>query len=534
MKGMYMFALLAGAAAATLAACSQDGTVVATSAQGGADGGAASPEASSPMDGGGRADGGVEAAADTGPDGPVHPGVSTLQALVISTGSLRPVFDPTVLDYDVTSINSLYPLQVTATTTDPAAQLSVHGAAAQSGVPSTLTLKANEDLDVTVVPTGGGAPSTYRIHYVPKDMPTWSVTSSAGAGTEPLLLSTISTSQQTGNYLLMVDRAGNPLYYRTFPQQAVEDFQQVTLPNGEVQYTATVGTLNPAGWTLGVDHVMDQHFEDVADYQLQAYAQHGTLSAEGHDFLMLDTGHYVAMSYVQRTVDLSQVNPAWSTQAQVMNAVVQEVQGGNVLVEWDSANVPSLYTDSVDGNAYANASTPTALSDYLHLNSMDIDQADGNFVFSFRHTNSIVKVDRKTAKILWTLGGKEDMFGLTSDQVFSHQHHVRTHPDGSITVFDNGNNLHQTRVLRFVLDETNHTVTSFAVLYTRPTAQPATFFMGSATPLSNGRTMVGWGGWLTAALAPAATELSGGNVVWSLQFTQPTFFSYRALPIAAP
>src|ERR1039458_9680485 len=53
---------------------------------------------------------------------------------------------------------------------------------------------------------------------------------------------------------------------------------------------------------------------------------------------------------------------------------------------------------------------------HLHLNSIDIDPSDGNFILSFRHTSSIVKVDRHTAAILWTLGGTEDQYGLTSDE----------------------------------------------------------------------------------------------------------------------
>jgi hypothetical protein len=512
-------------------ACSQEGTVV---PQATPEGGGGNDGGSPGLEAGATSDAHADARADAVADGPSQPGPSSLQSLVVSTGSLRPVFAPTVTDYDITSINGLYPLQVTATTTDPAAQVVIHGAPAKSGVPSTVTLKPSEDLDVTVEPTGNGAPQTYRVHYVPKDMPTWATTSNEGAGTEPLLLSLLSTSVQTGNYIVMLDRLGSPLYYRTFPQQEVEDFQQITLPSGEVRYTCTVGAVNPGGWTLGVDHVMDQKFNDVADYQLPAYAAHGVLPAEAHDFLLLDTDHYIAMSYVQRTVDLSSVNPAWSTQAVLMYPVVQEVKSGNVLVEWDSANFPSLYTDSVDGNLYATPATATQLSDYLHLNSMDV-AADGNLILSLRHSNSILKVDRTTGKILWTLGGKEDMFALTSTQIFSHQHHVRVHPDGSITVFDNGNNLHQTRVLRFVLDEVNHVVTSFQVLYTRPATDPQTTFMGSATPLTGGRYMFGWGGWFTSAVAPAATEIDGsGNVVWMFKFMQPTFFSYRALPIAAP
>jgi hypothetical protein len=221
------------------------------------------------------------------------------------------------------------------------------------------------------------------------------------------------------------------------------------------------------------------------------------------------------------------LNPAWSSQAKVVHAVVQEVVAGKPVFEWDSANVPSLYTDSLLNNKFQAG----VLQDYLHMDSMCIDPADGNFIFSFRHTDSIVKVDRKTTQILWTLGGKEDQFGLTGDQVFSYQHYVRAEPDGSLWVFDNGNLLHQTRIVSFVLDEVNKRVVRFTDVYDKPAAQPPTAFMGSYTQLDATRYFFGWGGWINGDLAPTATEVSGGSVVWTLMFADPSVFSYRAMPI---
>ena len=457
--------------------------------------------------------------------GDAGPSPATLTALRVSSGILRPPFDPSVMDYDVTSLNSLYPVSVTATTATSSAKLTIQGAAAKSGVASVLTLKPREDIE-TVVEMPGMASSTYTIHYVPSDFPAYTVTASAGAGTEDVLLT------PDGEYVLIMDRSGAPLYYRTFLPNDVEDLQQTTLPDGGKMYSVAVGVTDPDGWTLGTDHVMDDHFQDVADYQLLPHAQHGTLPAEGHEFLLLGEQHYVTMSYVQRTLDLSALNPSWGKQAQVMSNVFQEIDGSQVLFEWDSANVPSLYADST----FASSIGPTMLTDYLHLNSITIDPSDGNFIVSFRHTSSIVKIDRHTAAILWTLGGMEDQFGLTGPQIFSFQHHARVQADGSITVFDDGNNEtpEQTRVLSFVLDEVNHKVTSFQVLYTRPASQPPSGLMGSATPLSGGRLFIGWGGWYTTDLAPAATEIVGGSPVWSMEFTTPGVFSYRALPVALP
>jgi hypothetical protein len=459
----------------------------------------------------------VDAGDDTADAAPV----ATVDSLTVSTGILRPAFDPNVTDYDVTSLNSVYPVSVTATTSTPSATMTIHGAAAQSGVASTFTLTPKEDFSV-VVTAPGVTSTTYTVHYVPSDFPPYNVTTSPSQGTEDFLVS------PGGEYILILDRSGAPLYYRTFLPDDLENFQQTTYADGTVVYSVTVGVFNAQGWTLGVDHVMDDHFNDVADYQLPAYAQHGVLPAEGHETLMLGDQHYVAISYVQRTIDLSALNPAWSSTAQVMSCVMQEVDHGSVLVEWDSANVPSLYSDST----YENTFTSTDISDYLHLNSITIDPSDQNFIVSFRHTSSIVKIDRHTAQILWTMGGKEDQFGLTPEQVFTFQHDVRIQPDGSLTVFDNGyTSPRQTRILSMVLDQVNHAVTSFDVLYTKPSNEPQTGLMGSATPLSNGRLFVGWGGWYTSDLEPAATEIVGGMPVWSIEFQTVGVWSYRALPI---
>ena len=154
---------------------------------------------------------------------------------------------------------------------------------------------------------------------------------------------------------------------------------------------------------------------------------------------------------------------------------MQEIDHDRAVFEWDSESVPSLYVDSTSGDTFG----PTGLNDYLHMNSMDIDPADGNFVFSFRYADAVVKIDRKTGQILWTLGGKEDQFGLTAAQKFSWQHFARVQADGSLMIFDNGNNAHQTRIVRFVLDEANKRVTSFTDVYDKPATQPQTTYMGS-------------------------------------------------------
>jgi hypothetical protein len=466
---------------------------------------------------GGAPDASTEAAS---PDGASTDalGPPTLTVLTVSTGSLVPAFDAGVTDYAMTSLNSVYPIQVTATASDPQASLVIHNAPAQSGVAASFKLAAGEDFTVSLA-----SGPVYTVHYLPPDWPAYTITTGPDggpeAGTEDVLMTTLS-------YQLIVDHSGAPLYYRTFAPSIVFDFQPFTLPDGGLAYATGVGASAADTWLDGVQHVMDSQFRDVADLQLPARGNHGILPAEAHDFILLDTDHYVAESYVEQTVDLSGMNPAWSAQSLVANVVVEEVVSGAVVFEWDSANYPSFYADSTYDNAFQTG----VVSDYLHFNSMCIDPADGNFIFSFRNTSSIVKVDRTTGAILWTLGGKEDEFGLTGQQVFAYQHYVRAEADGSLWVFDN-DSAPPARILSFVLDEANKKVVSFTDVYDQPPSQPWAELMGSYAKLGAGRYLFGWGEWITGEVAPATTEVSNGTVVWGLTFTSGETFTYRALPI---
>jgi hypothetical protein len=167
------------------------------------------------------------------------------------------------------------------------------------------------------------------------------------------------------------------------------------------------------------------------------------------------------------------------------------------------------------------------------MNSLQVDPEDQNLIISLRHTNSILKLDRSAGATLWTLGGTSDDFGLTAEQRFSHQHHARKLADGTLLIFDNGNNAHATRTLAFHLDESAHSVTSFDVVFERPEGQADSAFMGSLFRLAPTRYLIGWGGRTdVSAAGPAVTEIVAGVPVWTFTFTSPTVFSYRAQPLA--
>ncbi len=178
---------------------------------------------------------------------------------------------------------------------------------------------------------------------------------------------------------------------------------------------------------------------------------------DSHDYLYLSDNHYLLAGFEMKTVyDF----PSHEKEAFcVWNCKIQEVLNGEILWEFESIKNPNLYH-------YCNENTMKIMShesylDYMHFNSMQIDPIDGNLLCSFRNIDSIIKLDRKTGKIIWVLGGIGDEFGLTEDQKFSNQHSISFLSNHSILIYDNGCKNKKTRVIVIQLEEQNKTIKEY-------------------------------------------------------------------------
>jgi hypothetical protein len=146
-------------------------------------------------------------------------------------------------------------------------------------------------------------------------------------------------------------------------------------------------------------------------------------------------------------------------------------------------------------------------------------------LISSRHQDEITKIDRQTGNIIWRLGGKNNQFQFTNDNIrFSHQHDIRRLTNGNITLFDDGN-LHSSvapsRALEYKLDEINKTATLVWSLENNPAEYSGA--MGNVQRLANGNTLIGWG-----AGSPATTEVTpSGDKLYELSLL-PDIYSYRA------
>jgi hypothetical protein len=204
--------------------------------------------------------------------------------------------------------------------------------------------------------------------------------------------------------------------------------------------------------------------------------------------------------------------------SQVRESIIQEVDiaTGRLLFEWRSLqHIPVSASREPMGEPY----------DYLHVNSIQ-QLPDGNLLISARHTWAVYKLERRTGKVIWTLGGKQSQFHMGPGTEFSWQHDARQVSDRVLTLFDNGTNgpiktERQSRGVALAVDESRRKVTlGQSYVSSHKLVAGA---MGSVQTLPSGRVMVGWG------VASYTSKFDVDGALLS-EFALPAgMYSYRGL-----
>lgn len=305
---------------------------------------------------------------------------------------------------------------------------------------------------------------------------------------------------------LVFDNTGEPVWIPTHPMINLDRIDWYGRPALVYFDNTDASSL----WN-GVWPVLDNHYREIARVQ----AGNG-YEADLHEFLPTSRGTVILVIYNWVTRDLRPYGHP-SEFARVIDSVIQEVdpRTGLVLFEWHSLDPGHLpLTDSYESLSSGDV-------DYSHINSVDVD-TDDNLVASFRNTNSVVKVDRDTGEVIWILGGKRSDFDFDpGDPGISRQHDARVFPNGTITIYDNGND-HATprsRVVRYDLDVGAGTADTVDEWLTSPPV--FTSFMGGSQALSNGNMLASW------SVPGRATEFApNGSVAFDASLPA-THFSYR-------
>jgi hypothetical protein len=283
---------------------------------------------------------------------------------------------------------------------------------------------------------------------------------------------------------LIVDDAGEPVWFLPVSGKNALNFRVQRYRGRHVLTWYEGEVLGPYG---GDYVVFDPTYHEVA----RVKARH-RYSGDLHEFLLTTRNTALICIYSELKADLTSVGG--SKDARLVEGIVQELAlpSGKVLFEWHSFDhVP--VTES-----YRTEVTTAGNVDYFHLNSIAVD-LDGDLLISSRHTSTVYKVDRRNGKIKWRLGGKRSDFTLGPGATFEYQHDVRRHPDGTLTVFDNGAWLPgaagsvepASRALRLSLD-TKAMKADLLASFEAPD-KPLAWAMGNMQQLPDGGYFVGWG-----------------------------------------
>jgi hypothetical protein len=375
---------------------------------------------------------------------------------------------------------------------------SARATAASSPVGQTWSFRSRPDLRPPVItvtkPTGDTAPGL--VFVAPKNGPEEAHPSQDGC--------------------VILDNEGQPVWLHLLADESL-DIMSFKLQEykGESVLTWWVG--RHTGFGQGECVICDHSYREIK----RVRAGNG-YQADHHEFLITPQNTALITIYHGVKRDLTSVGgPADAT---VLDGIVQEVdiETGEVLFEWHSLDHVELREHE------------SGFYDHLHLNSIDLFDED-HLIVSSRSTSTIFKISRKTGKIVWRLGGDKSDFEMGPGVQFFYQHDARRHPDGTITLFDNGsaNTAEQSRAAVIEIDEDAMKATLVRE-YTHPD-RLLSVTQGNVQVLPNGNAFVGWGS------SPVVSEFSqDGNIQFDAEFptegeTYRAFrFPWKGYPKYAP
>jgi hypothetical protein len=302
---------------------------------------------------------------------------------------------------------------------------------------------------------------------------------------------------------LILDNRGQVVWFLPVDARGVTDFRAQTY-RGEPVLTWWRGR-SADRRRKGRYSIYDQH------YKLLAHVRPGNdMAGDMHEFSI--TKRNTALITLSHTVRVKH--------RKVLEGAFQEIdiKTGSVLFEWHSIHHVAL----VESN-YRLPKEPGKTFDYFHINSIAIDR-DGHWLVSARNTHTIYKLNRRTGKIIWRLGGKRSDFALGRGVRFGWQHDARRQPNGTLTLFDNSaapRLRKQSRGLVLRLDERRKRA---EVIRTFVHTPPITSIdQANMQKLPNGNYLIGWGH------EPYFTEFGPrGGIVFDGRFGRRGADSYRA------
>lgn len=310
---------------------------------------------------------------------------------------------------------------------------------------------------------------------MPAEMPTVRVTA-RGEGSDYLLLSLLCWGTPV-SVASVVDRDGRFLWYRRGGTPSTFGFEfQERSPGVYVMYQSDTKTFDEV---------------DLTGHLRRTIAlPDDTLRIDGHDIGFAQDGEAIVLGIGGHTADTLAFTSAGRVDDAVMDFSLAYLSAdGASRTLWRSWPGAELSDTALD--VFASYASPF---DAEHPNAVDLTD-DGAVLVSARHTDTVLKIDRASGAVRWRLGGARSDFAFVDDPYggFSHQHDARQQPDGTILLWDNGNNHTPpaSRAVRYRLDASARTAT---MVWQWPSA-PLVYSgaAGSVRPTADGGALISYG-----------------------------------------
>ncbi|MFX0091161.1 MAG: aryl-sulfate sulfotransferase, partial [Candidatus Hodarchaeota archaeon] len=173
-------------------------------------------------------------------------------------------------------------------------------------------------------------------------------------------------------------------------------------------------------------------------------------------------------------------------------------------------------------------------ADLVHPNSIFFDVENDVLYFNARNVNTFYKIDHKTGKVLWGLGGHGNFTlfnknGVQRPNLFYHAHAVEKVDENTFILFDN--DLHnqtnpsnrRSRILEISINESTMTANESWSWIAPPNYYSGAY--GDADRLPNGNRLGTFGTlWHPDKIRARLAEVNeGGELVWEMNFPQSDF-----------
>ena len=176
-------------------------------------------------------------------------------------------------------------------------------------------------------------------------------------------------------------------------------------------------------------------------------------------------------------------------------------------------------------------------NDYIHVNSIQRINKNGDILVSARHLDSIFIINPAKRGVSWTLGGPYSKMSQNNPigdplKGFSHQHSAHLIGD-TLMLFDNRNNFPKdaSRIVAYKVDPLNPEKATFKYQFLEPNGKRR-HAMGNVSKLENNKLVIGWGAVLEQDLgseqrAVSIVDLNSMKEEFYINLS-PGWYSYRA------